>query len=293
MEDKYSVLGTENGFERVVIEGITFEEAMHVAEKARAYYDTVSISQDYTMRSPSQNMLIFSDCEMMILELKKLLDDRPEELNEQLVFLGNFINGRKGFLEFMKYIKKLREEGRDLVLVRGRNEHNLLEAIHGKNNFIGEPSEVSTLISGIEKQLNIKLTDFEYIYPYYYNMLKDTYTYFEDDQHIFVSGGLDLSGRWRESLEVDLYNTSDKFIEAKNNTGKTIVFGNKDVNYLNRTRFRKPWISEEQSKIGINGNVKNYGRLIGLSIIEGDRSYIGIRHRKTRVRTYAYDVFDI
>lgn len=293
MKDEYSVIGVDKSFERVISEGITFEEALKVADETRNYFDKVSISLDYSMRNPSRNILVFSDCEMMINEVKKLLCDRPDELNEQLIFLGNFISGNKGFLSFMKYLMKLRDDGRKLVLVRGENEHNLLEAIHETNNFIGNQSKTTKLIEAIEKDLNYTLPELKIREPQYYKMLNDSYTYYEDDKHIFTSGGLNLDKYWRESAPEDLHITSDKFINQYNNTGKTIVFGNRSVVELNNSTFTKPWINKDTKKIAINGNVRDKGRLIAISIIEGDRYFIGIRHRDTRQKTYAYDIFEL
>lgn len=293
MEDKYSVIGIDKGFERVISEGMTFEDALKMADASRHLFESVSISQDYNMRKPNQNMLVFSDVEMMLPELKRLLGDRPEELEEQKVFLGNFVTGHNGFIEFMDYLVMMEENGEDVVFVRGLNEHNLLEAARATHQYLGEEKDYRALIDGIEKQLGYSLSELQKRRPKFYHLLNNTYTYFENDKHIFVAGGLDLTRPWRESTPEDIYITSDDFLEKRNNTDKTIVFGNRKVEELNSTVFKKPWINEDQQKIGINGDVRNYGRLIGLSIIEGERYFIGVRHRKRRVKTYAYDVFEL
>lgn len=293
MKDEYSVIGIEKNFERVISEGVTFKDALKIVEETNNYFDKVSISLDYNMRNPSRNILVFSDCEMMIVEVKKLLADRPENLDEQLIFLGNFISKQDGFIEFMDYLLMLKKEGRKLVFVKGVNEYNLLEEIHGTRNFIGDDVNRKELISSIEKQLGYTLLQLKIMNPNYYNLLNDAYDYFEDDKHIFTSGGLNFNSYWRETSPVDFHITTDSFLSSINNTGKTIVFGYECVEKLNNSVFKKPWIDKDKKKIGINGNVKNYGRLIGLSIIEGERYFIGIRHRKTRQKTYAYDIYDI
>ena len=293
MEDKYSVVGVDRGFERVISEGMAFEEALKVADASRKLFDKVSISLDYNMRKPNQNMLVFSDVEMMLPELKKLLADRPEELDEQIVFLGNFITGDLGFVDFMNHLLHMKEDGENIILVRGANEHNVLEAAHATHQYVGNKKEYNEMIKGIESQLGYPLRQLRKRNSRFYHLLNNSYTYFENDKHIFVAGGLNLNGFWRESKPKDLYITSNSFLRSPNNTDKTIVFGDREVVKLNGTVFRKPWINEDQQKIGINGNVRNFGRLIGLSIIEGNRYFVGIRHRKRRVKTYAYDTFDL
>lgn len=293
MKDKYSVIGTQDGFERVITEGASFEEALNIANKTKEYFENVSISLDYNMRNPNKNILVITNCEMMLWEVGKLLEDRPEELNEQLVFLGDYISKHDGFIPFLNYLLSLKEKGRDIVFVRGVNEHNLLQAIHGTDEFIGCKKESTQLIESIEKQLGYTLPEFKKRSPLLYNLLNESYTYFEDDKYIFVSGGLNLDSYWRESSLKDLYKTSDDFINSSNNTGKSIVFGDRTVEELNNSTFTKPWIDLNTNKIGINGNIRNYGRLIGLTIIGEEQYFIGVRHNKGRQKTYAYDVFEM
>lgn len=293
MKDKYSVIGTQDGFERVITEGASFEEALNIANKTKEYFENVSISLDYSMRNPNKNILVITNCEMMLWEVSKLLEDRPEELNEQLVFLGDYISKHDGFIPFLNYLLSLKEKGRDIVFVRGVNEHNLLQAIHSTDEFIGCKKESTQLIESIEKQLGYTLPEFKKRSPLLYNLLNESYTYFEDDKYIFVSGGLNLDSYWRESSLKDLYKTSDDFINSSNNTGKSIVFGDRTVEELNNSTFTKPWIDLNTNKIGINGNIRNYGRLIGLTIIGEEQYFIGVRHNKGRQKTYAYDVFEM
>lgn len=291
MKDKYSVIGVENNFQRVIQEGLSFESALEVASDANEFFDKVSISLDHELKNPSKNILVFSDCQMMLGEVKSLLKDRPKDVNEQKVFLGNFITGDSKFSQFMDYLIKLKSNGEDIVLVRGRNEHNLLQAIDGTHSYIGTEKEVDNLLSGVEKQLKFPLEDMKSKKPEYYELIKNTHKYYENDKHIFVSGGLDLRGSWRKTPVEQLYNTTQEFIRSENNTGKIIVFGSEPVVVLNRASLIKPWFNPEADKIGINGNVRHDGRLIGLVISGEQRNFIGIRTLSKRKKTYAYDIF--
>ena len=291
MKDKYSVIGVENNFQRVIQEGLSFESALEIASDANEFFDKVSISLDHELKNPSKNILVFSDCQMMLGEVKSLLKDRPKDVNEQKVFLGNFITGDSKFSQFMDYLIKLKSSGEDIVLVRGRNEHNLLQAIDGTHSYVGTGEEVDNLLSGVEKQLKFPLKDMKSKKPEYYELIKNTHEYYENDKHIFVSGGLDLRGSWRKTPVEQLYNTTQEFIRSENNTGKIIVFGSEPVVVLNRVSLIKPWFNPEADKIGINGDVRHDGRLIGLVISGEQRNFIGIRTLNKRKKTYAYDIF--
>lgn len=293
MEDKYSVLGTENGFQRVIGEGMTFKEAVKLVNQTNDYFTDIKISLDYELRNPSGNILVFSDCEMRLYEVRKLLAERTEDLREQFIFLGNYLSKDKGFIPFMNYLVKLRDGGKDIVFVRGVNEHNLHQKINHLDNFIGDSIYRKEMFDSIEEQLGFKLEELFYRNIDYFNLINSSYSYFENDEYIFTSGGLDLSGYWRESLPEHLHKTTDEFIKSKNYTGKTIVFGDKPVEELNNSAFKKPWINKDHKKIGINGRVRQRGRLIGLSVLDGEEYFIGIRHKDTRIKTYAYNIYSL
>lgn len=289
MKDTYSVVGTINGKECILLKDVSFQEAAEHCMKQGEFFEKVSIIQDYEMMYKAENLLIVSDCNMMLKETKDLLV-RPKELHEQFIFLGNFICGGPGFYDFMSYLVQVKEQkGKECVFVRGKNEHNLLEYINHTENYVGDLSEVKSMIEDIEEELTFPLFTLKEHFPKFYDILNESLPYYENDHYILVSGSIDLaSDRWREDDTEKLFVTEDDFLLGENKTGKTVVFGNRPVQTMNKLGVPRPWINNKENKIGINGDCKGFGKLLALLVHGDSRCFIGIRHHETRRLVYAY-----
>ena len=284
----YCLVGELRGEEFSIAQDVSFQEAIEMSVDYNHMYDKIHIRQEYQIIRRHENMLVVSDTRGMLKETKRLIDDRPTELDEQLVFLGNFLSSEEPFVPYLDYLVYLNST-RDCVFVLGRMEHNLLEYIHQTHRYIGLQKEIEDFIFNIEAECGFHLTQMKQEMPDVYALLSNALQYYETDAYIFVSGGLDLSlPSWRKSLPESLFQTTPDFLTASNTTGKTIVFGTVPVRHLNTDEQNRPWLNRSQEKIGINGDIRNYGKLIGLLIHEDDRYFISIRHASTRNVAEAY-----
>lgn len=284
----YTLVGQLKGDLFTIAQDVDFQEAVEMSIDHNHLYDTIHIKQEHEIITRSENILIVSDTQGMLKETKLLIEERPKDLKEQIVFLGNFISKDESFIDYMSYLVDLISR-KDCVFVLGKNEYNLLECMNGTHNYIGLLDDVSALIESVEASCGCALVDLKTVMPDVYRILNTAVKYYETDAYIFTSGGLDLgTDSWRQSPPEALHQTTPDFIVDANNTAKTIVFGSTPVRHINSDEQNRPWINRSQKKIGINGDISNYGKLIALLVHDTDRCFISIRHQKTRNVAEAY-----
>lgn len=276
-EETYTVIGTKGEKEYILAENQSFEEAIMVIEKKNDFYDNLNISEEYMLEDKPLNFVVVSDAKMMLSETKILLE-RPISFKEQFIFLGNFIDEGPGFYEFMSYLVQLNKR-RDCIFVKGKNEYNLMEYINQTERYLSPVKEVASMIESIEKELHFPVYAMKTKFPDFYDILSNTIDFYENDNYIFTSGGVDLElDRWKQSQPEELFETTETFIIEKNLTNKTVVFGGLPVSFLNRSLIIKPWFNATRDKIGINGNCKAGGKLLGLFIHDNIQSFMGVRN---------------
>lgn len=279
--EKYLVFSESENKKTILKNDLTFDEAIVYLMKNKQAYNNINIEEEKILKDKTENFVVISDCRNQLKETKELLF-RPAKLNESFVFLGNFLGSENGFLDFLDYILLL-SKSEDCVFVRGVNEHNILNYIHNDNHPIGNPSEYISFINNINKQLPFRLESLPIKKPEAYQLLCETVSFYENDKHIFVSGGLNLNiDNWKDSSATEFFTTTQSFLETPNETGKTVVFGNMPVVDLldDRSRIVKPWYNKMRTKIGINGSCYDNGKLLGMFVQESDFCFMGIRKNR-------------
>lgn len=289
MDESYSVVGIIDNKRFIIEKKVDFQQAVESSVDVESKYDSVEIVQDYELTILVENVLVVSDTNMMLEETMLLLD-RPDSLHEQYIFLGNFISKNKGFVEYMKYLVQLKNTKKEhCVFVKGRNEYNLLEYIHGTEQYIGNAEEIQEMITTIEEDLKTSLINLPMLYPQFYMLLRESISFYENDKYILVPSGLDLTTPlWRNSSPELLITPNESFYTKANLTGKTIVFGDKPVTELHKSTVIRPWIDLETNKIGINGDCLNKGKLLALLVHGEDTHFISVRNVRTRKRSYDF-----
>ena len=286
--ENYSVIGFSKGKETILAEHHNFEMAMAFVQKNETLHENISIAEERIVEDKPNNFLIVSDINLMLPELKLLLD-RPTKFKEQFIFLGNFICPGKGFYEMMMFLCRLQKR-RNCLFIRGRNEHNLLAYINGTKDYVGSQEEVEELITSIETELTFPVTSLKKRFPEFYLILNESLNFYENDHYIFTSGGLNLSLEgWKQSTKEELLLTTEEFLLGDNETNKRIVFGNIPVQNLNQNIIASPWFNRGRNKIGINGNCREGGKLLALIIHDNVPTFIGVRNiesRKKAVQVY-------
>lgn len=280
-EETYTVIGTKGEKEYILAENQSFEEAIDLIEKKNDSYDNLNISEERMLEDKPLNFVIVSDSRMMLEETKILLE-RPVSFKEQFVFLGNFIDEGPGFYEYMSYLVRLNKR-RDCVFVKGKNEYNLMQYINKIDHYLDSEEEVYEMVASIEKELHFSVRTMKTKFPDFYDILSNALDFYENDNYIFCAGGLDLElDRWKQSEPEELFKTTESFILEKNQTNKTVVFGGLPVSFLNNSLIVKPWFNNTRDKIGINGDCKNGGKLLGLFLHDNIQSFMGVRNIETK-----------
>lgn len=282
--ESYSVIGFVDGMESIIAEGLNFEEAMLAIQENEKSFENISIAEEHIVADKPKNFLIVSDVNMMLPELKLLLD-RPAKFKEQFVFLGNFICEGKGFYDMMMFLVRLCKR-KDCIFIKGKNEHNLLAYINESEDYIGSVSEVILLIESIESELSFPVYSLKERFPEFYEILEGASDLYENDNYIFVSGGLNLSLEgWKQSTKKELLETNEDFLMGENETNKRIVFGSIPVQSLNQSAVVTPWFNNKRNKIGINGDCSHGGKLLALVIHDSVPTFLGIRNIESRKKS--------
>lgn len=287
--DSYSVVGTLDGVEHVVAKSVGFQEAIEVSVDKSNSFDNINIVEEYELIFRHDTIFVLPNCDMLLKETRKMLR-RKSKMDEQAVLLGNFIGPHEGFFKFMKYlIQQKKEKGKYLVFVKGKNEHNLMEYINQTKQYIGLEDDVVKLIQAIEDDLGYSLLLLENKHPEIYKIINEALPYYENSQYILTSGGIDLStSKWRETAPENLYETQNDFLKAKNNTGKTIVFGGIPVSSLHENGSVRPWFDSGNKKICLDGNCRKDGKLLSAIFTEDDSYFLSVRKDKPEKNYYGY-----
>lgn len=278
---KYSLVGYKDNDETVTLaQHASFEEIALIIQQEQEAFENFDVFEEKMIGGMPSNLYIVANAESHLEESKELLY-RPAHLNETFIFAGNFI-GEEDFSSFMKYLLNLKDK-RSCIFLRGANEHNIIEHIEGSRHYIGSQNQIESLFASIEEDLGYELIELPKKAPEIYKLIKDTKDYFENNTHIVVSGGVDLSiPFWRQSDKYHLYKTTDDFIDNYNYTGKTIVFGDRDITLLNENNSHGLWYNRHKSKVGINGNVSAGKKLIALSILENQMNFLSAKNKIAR-----------
>lgn len=279
----YSIVGYRSDkTTKVIAEHVSFEEGIRLTEKYHKDFINVSIIEEKFIPWTPSNLFVVSDANGLYHETRELLY-RPIHLKETFVFLGNFI-GSHNFKEYADYLLMIANK-RQCVFVSGLNEYNLLQGIHQTYNYLGSPELAETFNKLVELDLGYSLEQLPKKFPSFYKVLMKAPHYYENDEYIFVPGGLDLSiPYWKQSDLSNILITTDDFIKLKNRTGKKIVFGYKPVQDLSDEPVYGIWRNYKGNKIGINGDCQNLNKLIGFSILNGETNYFTVRSREGRRR---------
>lgn len=279
----YSIVGyRQDSTTQVLGKHLKFEEISKIIEKEKEEYVNFEVFEERAIGHIPSNLYIVANAEGYIEETKELFY-RPIHLNETFILAGNFI-GKINFLSYLEYLFSLKDK-RPCIFIKGENEHNLLEYIHGTENYLGNLKNNKDMIEAIELELGFNLKELPDRYPKLYSIIKEAKDYFENDTHIVVSGGIDLSiPFWKQSDKEHLYLTSKEFLNNKNYTGKKVVFGNMDINTLSGETNYGIWRNNKNTKIGINGNVSSGNKLIALSILDNETNFLSVKNKEAKAK---------
>lgn len=227
------------------------------------------------------------------LEKLELLLTKWNPKEQQLVFLGDYVDRGPNAKGVLKLVQKLVKE-EDAVAIMGNHESMLIDWAHHP-----EKNEKLYLMQGGLQTLEsfgFKGYDSEYLCEQFHihsgdtlPFLKSLTGYFETQDYLFVHAGVNLDiDDWRQSNPVDFQWIRSDFHHSENNTGKIIIFGHTPTRKLNVDGEDHAWMTRD-AKVGIDGGVAFGGNLIGM-LIASDK---WIEYHVTPSNTIEHHTFNV
>ena len=208
------------------------------------------------------------------IELLKDLLTKWDEENQQLLFLGDLIDRGEDSKACLELVWQLVQE-KNAICLTGNHERMFLawlrdpEERYGHYQSNGGDTTINSLLGRpLDAPVDgmVDAHKVQELYGGLIDFVKSCPYYIETDQYIFVHAGVDLTLEdWRETSNHNKVWLRKPFHEAKNHTGKTIVFGHTPVYSLYQTQLRisQVWTSED-GKLGIDGGAVYGGVLHGV-----------------------------
>ena len=184
--------------------------------------------------------------------LKALLDKiSPDPQTDVVVFLGDYVNRGPDSKKVISELLRLQRQFRHFMALMGNHEFMLLNYLAGRDQeFFLMMGGRQTLESyGIDDSSRSSLLS--RLSQDHLRFLNDLPAYWEDEDYIYVHGGLQPGVHLTQQTTEWLLWAREKFIKSDYDFGKRIVFGH--------TPFNTPRI--EPNKIGIDTGAVYGGRL--------------------------------
>lgn len=208
--------------------------------------------------------------------LKEMLTNWDAE-NEQLIFVGDLIDRGEDPAGVVKVAKQLVDTHNAIVL-RGNHEQMLLDWLQNpeeKMNYYTSQGGLKTIQSFLADKLTKELTPTEMadaLYQeaaQYISFIAALPFYYEKEDYFFVHAGVDLAlADWRQTPDKDLIWIREPFLFGENHTDKTFVFGHTPVQSLHEDGSSNIWISEDKTRIDIDGGAVFGGALHGVVLTD-------------------------
>lgn len=224
-------------------------------------------------------VFVISDIHGRFKMLEKLLTKWQRD-EQQLIFLGDYMNRGEDSLRVLQTVKHLVDEHHAIAL-KGNHEAMFLEwmqmperrtqmfiniggiaTIQSLKTFVLErDSTIEQLVASIKDE-HSHITDWLETLPLYYKW----------GHYFFVHAGINPYVEQPEhSSEEDLLWIRDEFTQFPHTAAETIVFGHTPTTNLNDDMSGNVWLSPCSKKIGIDGGAPYVeGQLNGIVLTKGD-----------------------
>lgn len=218
-------------------------------------------------------VFVIGDIHGSFQELELLLSMWDSE-QEQLIFLGDYINRGSDSLKVLQTVKKLTEH-KGAVALMGNHEAIFIEWLH-------QPYHTTDLLlkvggaTTIESMLTTEMQEKESLEAFVEAIINEHASivswletlplYYKWQQFFFVHAGINPEVEQPEnSTNEDFLWIRDDFTHATHQAMETVVFGHTPTTNLNEDESSKVWISSCKKKIGLDGGVVYpKGRLNGV-----------------------------
>lgn len=149
---------------------------------------------------------------------------------DRLILLGDYIDRGEKSLEVVERIINLEEEfGREnIILLKGNHELMAIEYLEGKGSNYMYNGGDHTIRE--YKRRNRKLLE-------HIDFFKSLRNYYEDENYIYVHGGLRPGIKLQEQCEYDLVWIREEFYLSSYSNTKGIIFGHTPTTYINSSYY--------------------------------------------------------
>jgi serine/threonine protein phosphatase 1 len=191
-------------------------------------------------------------------ELNELLSKiNPDFNNDELIFLGDYIDrGPDSYHVIQLLITLQKRYGENhIILLRGNHEQMAINNINSgcidyNNGYDATYEDFTRNNDSIENYLEL------------FNSLP---LYYEDDNFIYVHGGIRPGISLKKQKDNDLLWIREEFYESSIKFNKTVIFGHTPTIYINNKW--DPYIKSD--RIGIDTGLAYGGHLTSLEIEDG------------------------
>lgn len=210
-------------------------------------------------------------------EFQQLLDKiQPDLATERLILLGDYIDRGNKSYEMVRTLMSLQAKyGREkIVLLRGNHEQMAID-------YYGE-GDASYLYNGGDLTMR-SFQQHRDSLENYLDFFRQMPVYLEDEQYIYVHGGLRPGIQLVQQKEQDMLWIREEFLRSPNTTGKTVIFGHTPTTYF----------TDQYLPFRINNNIAlDTGCVFGgrLSALEIDHGSIRKIYQAQHKRTYEYEM---
>lgn len=223
-----------------------------------------------------QTIFAVGDIHGEITLLRALLKNwNPKQ--EQLLFVGDLIDRGENPAEVVKFVKQLVDE-KGAIVLRGNHEQMLLDWLQHpeeKMTYYASQGGLKTIHSFLENKLTKDISPIELANLLrqeageYLSFIEELPFYYETGNYVFVHAGVDFTLKdWHLTPKKELIWIREPFIFGENTTTKTFVFGHTPVQNLYENETTDIWISEDKTRIDIDGGAVFGGALNGIVLTE-------------------------
>ena len=173
-----------------------------------------------TIQHPKR-LLAIGDIHGCLDLLLKLIENVQPTVNDQLVFLGDYIDRGPESRGVVEYLSALQHQFPNSVFLRGNHEQRLLDFLAGTETLMFLLNGGASTLESYETSDNPKPT-IPSGHLIFFNNLQSSYTC---NDFIFVHAGLRPGVSFEEQDEHDMLWIRGEFINSDYDWGKKVVFG--------------------------------------------------------------------
>lgn len=213
------------------------------------------------IKEKAQNIFAIGDIHGQYKKLLKLIEKLPwNEVNDTLIFLGDYIDRGKHSRQIIQFLIELKKKNPNIVFLLGNHEQLLKDYYYSNNNYYlklwrsfggWNTIESYTNGAGIWGKPN-------FLPPSHRDFFNNLLPYYETENYIFVHAGLKENVPLKAQKMEHLIWMRKSFTSSKADFGKIVVFGH--------TPMKDPFVSK--NKIGIDTGAGYGNKLTAVKLPE-------------------------